>query len=232
MSPALYATGGRDDAYCVHYERAMSCICPQNMRFNYLLDADAIVPVNGSDGSRKTYPVKSCLTNHKRLNSCNRPYMCQDCDKSYATAHQFKQHVTIDHDDGDQKEETKFECQQCGKILPSESKLIKHMAIHRGIKQAACFVCFKSFTTKAGLRQHVVVHSGVKPFHCVSCDKSFWWKGSLVSHSRSHLSPIRKLRAMRGFVMPYDCDDWIELSMPRSVVRTAGTSRCVEAKTQ
>ncbi|XP_046897562.1 zinc finger protein 345-like [Hypomesus transpacificus] len=78
------------------------------------------------------------------------------------------------------------QCQQCKRLFPDKSALLKHMSTHSGEKPFQCQECSKTYTRKDGLFIHMRTHTGEKPFQCQECGKKFSYEGSLLRHMMIH----------------------------------------------
>ncbi|XP_077345702.1 uncharacterized protein LOC143989448 [Lithobates pipiens] len=82
----------------------------------------------------------------------------------------------------------RFPCTECGKCLPSKSKLIVHQRSHTGEKPFTCPECGKCFSRKSHLYRHQRLHMDKKPYSCSECRKCFVQKADLVAHQWFHTS--------------------------------------------
>lgn len=69
-------------------------------------------------------------------------YTCKVCSRTFAKAAVLKIHEKIH-----QLERPKFECQQCGKVLSSQTAVSNHVRWLHSEKQFECKVCEKKFAT-------------------------------------------------------------------------------------
>ena len=94
---------------------------------------------------------------HKSKHKMDRPYQCDQCDKSFKQERHLKDHQSRSH------------LQQ--KYVHEEDKV-------------SCPTCHKTFKTKTHLRNHVSnVHEGLKPlFSCRFCDYTSTHKSNLSTH--------------------------------------------------
>ena len=72
------------------------------------------------------------------------------------------------------------------------SSLNQHIkTVHDGVKPFECDKCGKALPTKSELTIHnTTVHEGIKAFKCTKCDKSFGRKLSISKDVRAHLCSI------------------------------------------
>jgi insecticidal toxin complex protein TccC len=81
-------------------------------------------------------------------------------------------------------------CPTCSKVLPTPSKLTRHMRSHTGEKPYACTEpeCTKAFAENGDLIKHQRTHSGATSYVCgaPACGKVFSLSSTLVKHRRTH----------------------------------------------
>jgi len=76
----------------------------------------------------------------------------------------------------------------CGARFTKHSKLARHTATHRNLRQHRCADCGKSFTRKEHLQRHSAVHAAVRPrpYACAECGFAFARREHLRRHARVH----------------------------------------------
>ncbi|KAJ8278460.1 hypothetical protein GJAV_G00087840, partial [Gymnothorax javanicus] len=137
----------------------------------------------------------SHLNNLKRVPPTEKPYKCDQCEKSFAWKSHFKSHQRI------HTGEKPYKCEQCGKSFASKSTLKFHQYVHTDEKPYKCDQCERSFAWKSHLKCHKSIHTGEKPFKCDWCEKSFAWKSQLKYHQSIHTSekPLKCDRCEKSF---------------------------------
>lgn len=120
-------------------------------------------------------------SSHKKRNSAESKYVCNICQKVYATMSGLKSHLIMSHNG-----ERPFECDVCKRRFPVKRKLILHQYTHTGEKPHKCSICQKGFCEISRLKTHLRVHTGEKPFICDICLKGFYVHGHLKAHKLTH----------------------------------------------
>ena len=65
---------------------------------------------------------------------------------------------------GVKKKRGQHECDVCGKMFLSPSKLAVHMRTHTNERPYECDVCEKHFTQSGSLKAHMRIHTNEKPY--------------------------------------------------------------------
>lgn len=128
------------------------------------------------DHLKKTIPCPYCKKKFRTtrtvtihigfVHSSERPYVCEECGKSFATSGCLTQH-RITH-----VKERDWQCSQCPKKFKNLAHLKKHIDIHNEDAHV-CPDCGKQLNTKRNLRVHMLVHSDQKNYKCQFCDFEF-----------------------------------------------------------
>ena len=94
-------------------------------------------------------------------------FKCRHCGRLFLKEYDFKQHERC-HIEADERP---FQCPQCGKRYPSNSKLNIHMRIHTGELPYKCDICDRRFMTQTHLRRHVPrceEGKGAPKYNCIN----------------------------------------------------------------
>ena len=119
---------------------------------------------------------KSCLVNHSKTHSGERPFHCKLCDQKFGQSSNLNNHL-LTHKVG------KFKCKDCDYKAAQKQDLERHLLTHSGVKPHKCDSCEFSTATKGNLIVHQRLHSGEKPYSCTSCSIIY----SHSAHEKAHL---------------------------------------------
>lgn len=86
-----------------------------------------------------------------------------------------------------------YQCEYCGKQLPSPRDIKRHLVLHTGTGEFVCSVCGKCFGGAYDLNRHMVMHKSERNFLCPICGKSFMRAADQARHVRDH-SETRKFQ--------------------------------------
>lgn len=132
------------------------------------------------DKCNKTCNRKSDFKKHCRIHSGERPFKCNNCDKSYATSGSLKLHEKCSHTG-----ERPYKCENCDKSFSNLTNYKNHKRIHTGEKPFKCNICSKEFTEHSTLYKHQSTHSNEKKYPCDICGNSYRQLSSLKYHKKN-----------------------------------------------
>ena len=127
-----------------------------------------------------------------------RPFSCNDCDKSFRNKSKLAEHVNYVH----KREDSVHPCQFCDKTFTSDLRCKSHVkSVHKKKTESAessrmskftservsCPVCQKMVISK-NLSSHLHYHkqSKSRPFICQECSQTFTHASSLKRHALLH----------------------------------------------
>ncbi|XP_055306115.1 zinc finger protein 568-like [Sitodiplosis mosellana] len=170
--------------------------------------------------SKKT-AVKYNLTQHIRVHTAEKPFVCEVCARSFAWKSSFKRHEKthgpplafrcsecrrgfaqdIDKTDHESKcQQRQYVCYACKHIAPYVFNLKRHMRTHSGQKPFGCSVCSRIFAEKAKLRDHSRTHVEQLPLACSKCAQRFAEANEERSHEKRCIG-----RRFECYLCQYEC---------------------------
>ena len=91
---------------------------------------------------------------------------CMPCGDDVVEQNQMRKEETAIIAKGVKKKRGQHECDVCGKMFLSPSKLAVHMRTHTNERPYECDVCEKRFTQSGSLKAHMRIHTNEKPYEC------------------------------------------------------------------
>ena len=112
---------------------------------------------------------------------------CAECDKTFATAPNYKRHMAnFAGHNASVVFDKPFACEICGATFREKKTLTDHRRIHTGERPYSCEICSKTFRTNAHLHRHKPFHTQDKKFVCDVCGHKFFFRDQLTRHARIH----------------------------------------------
>lgn len=118
----------------------------------------------------------------KETNDEEITYLCETCNKFFATWSQLKNHEKAHIT----KKKGQFSCNKCEQSFSFKGNLQRHMILHGKKKLFFCKYCDKKFKRNYLLEDHIRSHKGIKPYSCENCQLEFTTKGALTQHNEVH----------------------------------------------
>ncbi|KAG2467404.1 GZF1 protein, partial [Polypterus senegalus] len=109
-----------------------------------------------------------------------KPFMCENCGKSFASKEYLKHHSRI------HTGSKPFKCDICSRMFAQRNSLHQHIKVHTGERPYCCDQCGKQFTQLNALQRHHRIHTGEKPYMCRLCLRTFTDKSTLRRHTLIH----------------------------------------------
>ena len=141
---------------------------------------------------KNKYSSLEALDHH--LDTASHSFLCDLCDKEFASERLFRKHLSVTHSEG------MFKCTVCKKKMKNEHYLKSHMMIHTGELPYQCKQCGAKFNRNDKLKRHSLIHSEVKKYKCpfkdhMGCTKEFHRFDKLKLHIMTH-----------GNIKPFKCE--------------------------
>lgn len=131
---------------------------------------------------------------HLRTHQGLKPYLCNECNRSFNRAAHFRAHVREDHGPVTLQYICSFE--GCGKVFKRENTYKNHYRLKHTIapyesrepKTYVCEDCGKTFKSVTTLKEHRYKHAPEEdyPFKCGECGKRYRSKRTYKDHQLRH----------------------------------------------
>ncbi|XP_067653491.1 uncharacterized protein [Haliotis asinina] len=150
------------------------------------------------------------LVRHKLIHTNERPWLCQECGKSFLRSddlrvHQRRQHSNIVNSDTNMESKFRKVCPFCKRVFTSFNSFRNHVKTHKSERldgSLKCEICGKVFIKHISLRNHQQIHKNTyrrgmkrntsvhKPatltYNCEDCGKQIKSKSNFVRHMKLH----------------------------------------------
>lgn len=132
----------------------------------------------------KIFPSRMKMQQHTKTVHEAGSYLCEECNKIYATPASLKKHFLKNHTG-------KIPCTECGKLF-AKGSLKQHMKIHNAPEFACTFEnCDKKFHTNSSLKNHEESHQAGIPLQCPDCNAKFPTSRHLFRHHKRQHTAVR-----------------------------------------
>jgi KRAB domain-containing zinc finger protein len=134
-----------------HSNRCPEAINQTNhaQRYNNKLDSENQSSQCGIYGGKFNHNGNA----HRKINSGEKAFKCDDCGKTYASKASLHRHMKTPTG------EKPYTCGVCGLRFCGKRTLKEHLKIHAGEKSFNCDICGKIFRHISTLRSHKITHS-------------------------------------------------------------------------
>ncbi|XP_043273992.1 zinc finger protein 2-like isoform X8 [Venturia canescens] len=145
------------------------------------------------DECDKSFMSNCELKDHRTSHLGTKSFICEICGKAYLQKSYLVAHKRTVHGVVQKSLVKEHHCDICNKNFASEYILQNHAGVHS--RKFLCTHCGKEFATNHGLQLHSRLHTGERPFQCKHCSKSFTRPNTLRLHNLTHTGE-----------RPYVCD--------------------------
>ncbi|CAO1358418.1 unnamed protein product [Diamesa tonsa] len=125
----------------------------------------------------KSFGTKGALKEHQIIHNDDKPFQCTFCPKKFKNLPRLKTHEDIHNN-------TNYICPHCGLQLNTKRTLKMHMVVHSDQKKYKCQYCGNQFKRSKALKNHLILHSGLRPYSCPFCEKTFANGSNCRSHKK------------------------------------------------
>lgn len=150
------------------------------------------------DQCPRTFSFKCSLGRHiKGVHENIRNFKCvePECDKSFRSSYDLRQHSISAHQKGDRSDRT---CSICFKVFKKVKYMQIHQAsIHNTEPQFFCPICNRGFSFQRSMDRHVkAIHEDRKDYKCTAegCEKAFRSRYELNEHFNNIHAEVKKKR--------------------------------------
>ena len=140
-------------------------------------------------GCDKNFSQKSLMHQHLKGVHYDDPFRCSLCEETFIYKKSMDNHMNMQHG---QKDEFKYQCQQCEMATDDKTQFQIHVNRHNKVKPYRCNICGKSFYSQSNLTEHLRKCIPLTPdtkkvkFECSVCGKDFGSENYLREHFKTN----------------------------------------------